>query len=314
MTKTVENEIEQLKKSIEELQKVSLKNKLKIGLAGFSTLTGVGDVAEQKPKQEQISAQEAISEPVSAPIPSPTTIPSPKSVSQFKFTNPKHDENAKKIPFQRLTEQQNKEIYQNPVKSGEIIEDYTDPRHLPTEEHYEKLYNLPHRLITTIRVAGEMSNWKQASSLGTKTTYQFTPSTRRLYLKKYGVDAWKDTENSVHATALHLKESLNWAKNNFKTKNPHELSVIAAQHFHGGPNTNNWGSVNDAYGNRIFDSLKILQSDKDIYHLDNVFKPEKMLETISKFKILNPTSAKKSVKEEISDLKKSIEQLQEKIK
>lgn len=313
MSKIIKNEIQELKKSIEELQKVSLKDKFKAGLASLGALVGAGDIKE--PEQTTILPEIASAEaPVAASTPTPATAPTVKPVPQFKFTNPKHNENAKKIPFQRLTEQQGSDIYKNPIKPGEKIEDYTDPRHIPIEEHYEKLYELPHRLITTIRVAGEMSNWGQASNLGTKTPYQFTPSTRKLYLNKYGIDAWKDTENSVHATALHLKESLVWAKNKFKTKDPHRLSVLAAQHFHGGPNVNNWGSVNDAYGDRVFDSLKILQSNKDIYHLDNVFKPEKMMEIGSKLKILNPASSNKSMEEEILDLKKSINELKEKIK
>lgn len=209
------------------------------------------------------------------------------------FSSPTNNQiNQPEPPKQEVVEKEPSKL----IQPGEILKNYQDPRHIPTEEFYENKYGLPKRLITSIRVAGEMSHWDEASGLGTKTVYQFTPHTRNLYLKKYNVDPWKDTDSSIHATALHLKESMDWAKKKFKVKNEHDLGVLAAQHFHGGPNTKLWGNVNAKYGYRINKGWKILQSNPDIEHLDHVFKQPQ-------------TVAEKSLKEEVDSLKKSIEEI-----
>lgn len=199
-----------------------------------------------------------------------------------------------------VVQEQKKQNTSNLLQPGEILKDYHDPRHIATEEFYENKYGLPKRHITAIRVAGEMSHWDQASNLKTKTTYQFTPTTRNLFIKKYDIDPWKDTDSSIHATALHLKEGMKWAKQKFKIKNQHDLAVISAKHFHAGPNVSNWGDINKNYGFRISKGLKILQSNPQIEHLDDHFKQPH-------------TVAEKSIQEELDSLKKSIKDLKNKL-
>lgn len=237
----------QIKKSLKELyyskiendqdlEKAGLKDKIKAGLiAGSASLLGTpfsSQINQPEPTKQEIPAEQKVSVKQETPAKQPSKL----------------------------------------LEPGEILKEYQDPRHIPTEEFYENKYGLPKRLITSIRVAGEMSDWDQASNLGTKTVYQFTPHTRKLYIKKYNVDPWKDTDSSIHATALHLKESMNWAKKKFKEKDEHKLGILAAQHFHGGPNTKLWGGVNEKYRHRINKGWKMLQSDPDIEHLDHIFK------------------------------------------
>jgi len=53
---------------------------------------------------------------------------------------------------------------------------------------------------------GESGFRKNAvSSAGARGATQFMPATRAEYIKKYGVDAWKNADQAEHATALYLK-------------------------------------------------------------------------------------------------------------
>lgn len=47
------------------------------------------------------------------------------------------------------------------------------------------------------------------SSAGARGWGQFMPSSRAIAVKKYGVDPWRSPEESVHATALHLRGKIN---------------------------------------------------------------------------------------------------------
>lgn len=244
----------QLKKSLKELyysknennenlEKAGLKDKIKTGIVAGSSLLFNPSIQNQT---------------------QPIELPKQETVSPLK-EEASFSENTKQEPEKFL-------------KPGEILHDYRDPRHLATEEFYENKFGLPKKIITSIRVAGEMSHWGEASNLGTKTVYQFTPHTRKLYIKKYGVDPWKDTESSIHATALHLKESMNWANKKFKPKNEHQQTILAAKHFHGGPKTFLWGKVNENYGKRIDKGRKMLLADSSLEHLDHIFKqPNQMI-------------------------------------
>lgn len=161
------------------------------------------------------------------------------------------------------------------LKPGEILTSHRDPKHFATERHYEKSYNLPSGLISSIRLAGERSDWHQSSNHNTKSPYQFTSKTKDLYSKKYKVDAHKDTDSAIHATALHLKESIRFVDKKFKPKTEHKRAVLAAKHFHGGPSTNEWGPVNRAYGERIGKGLKELRSNPSLTNLDHIFDPKR---------------------------------------
>lgn len=76
---------------------------------------------------------------------------------------------------------------------------------------------VPVEVIRAIRVHGEKSNSNQVSPKGARGVYQFIPSTRNAFLKKYGVDAYsQDPDEQALAAAHHLKESYgrtkDWAR------------------------------------------------------------------------------------------------------
>ena len=67
---------------------------------------------------------------------------------------------------------------------------------------------VPVDVLRAIRLHGERSNGNQVSPKGARGVYQFIPSTRDAFVKKYGVDAYSsDPDEQALATALHLKES-----------------------------------------------------------------------------------------------------------
>jgi len=59
------------------------------------------------------------------------------------------------------------------------------------------------------KVAKGESGWsgKSVSSAGAREEFQFIPSTRAAYKKKYGVDAWGSPSDKVKAAALHIKNT-----------------------------------------------------------------------------------------------------------
>ena len=67
---------------------------------------------------------------------------------------------------------------------------------------------VPVEVMRTIRTVGERSNGDQVSPKGARGVYQFIPSSRDAFLKKYGIDAYsEDPAEQALATAHHLKES-----------------------------------------------------------------------------------------------------------
>ena len=67
---------------------------------------------------------------------------------------------------------------------------------------------VPVDVLRAIRLHGERSNGNQVSPKGARGVYQFIPSTRDAFVKKYGVDAYSNNpDEQALATALHLKES-----------------------------------------------------------------------------------------------------------
>jgi hypothetical protein len=97
-------------------------------------------------------------------------------------------------------------------------------------------------MLFAIRTAGEKSNNDQVSSAGARSVYQIIPSTRDLFKKKYGVDAYASPENAAMVAALHLKESM-------------DRGGDPVREYHGGTNKANWGPVNQAYGQRVNGAL-----------------------------------------------------------
>lgn len=143
------------------------------------------------------------------------------------------------------------------IKPGEMVNSYKDPRFRIEEKQLEEKMNIPNGFLAGLRLGGERSNADQVSSKGAKGVYQFTPNSRKLYLKKYGVDAWKSSLDSILAAAHHAKESLNWAKNKLgiDDSNHPDVAIQAMRHYNGGPDTSIWGPQNRQYGPRAFKAM-----------------------------------------------------------
>lgn len=103
-------------------------------------------------------------------------------------------------------------------------------------------HNVPAALIAGIRLAGERSNSNQVSSEGARSVYQFIPSTRRDFIKKYGLDPWAGPAQAAEAAAIHLRESLD--RNNGDVR-------AAIGEYIGGPNRNRWGKTTRSYIARV---------------------------------------------------------------
>lgn len=94
---------------------------------------------------------------------------------------------------------------------------FKDPRWDASETAAHQKTGVPVEVLRAIRLHGERSNGDQISPKGARGVYQFIPSTRAAFLKKYGVDAYSaDPNEQAMATALHLKESYartkDWAR------------------------------------------------------------------------------------------------------
>lgn len=118
---------------------------------------------------------------------------------------------------------------------------YRDPVHDQYAAAAEAKYGLPQGILNAVRTKGERSNNGQVSSAGARSVYQFTPTTRAAFIKKYGVDAWADPQQAAVAAALHLKESYD--------RTGSWDSAIAE--YHGGTSKRNHGPVNRAYRQRV---------------------------------------------------------------
>jgi len=88
------------------------------------------------------------------------------------------------------------------------LSDYRDPGYDSIENRLESEVGLPKGLMRRIRVYGERSNANEVSPTGARTVYQILPSTRKLFLDKYGVDAYASPADAAKVSALHLKESI----------------------------------------------------------------------------------------------------------
>lgn len=124
---------------------------------------------------------------------------------------------------------------------------YKDEQYAALDSATEQKLGLPPGMVQAIRTDGERSNADQVSSAGARTPYQFTPSTRRLVLNKYGVDAYLSPATASEATGLLLKEGLD------RNQGDPEAAV---REYHGGTNRENWGKQNDAYWSRVGPALE----------------------------------------------------------
>lgn len=123
---------------------------------------------------------------------------------------------------------------------------YKDPQYAALDTGVEQKLGLPSGLLSTIRLHGERSNADQVSEAGARTVYQITPSTRKLVLDKYGVDAYLSAETAAEAAGLLLKEALERNKGD---------ATLAAAEYHGGTDRKNWGPRTRAYVDRVSKAL-----------------------------------------------------------
>ena len=119
---------------------------------------------------------------------------------------------------------------------------YKDPFWSDLASSVEQKLDLPSGLLKSVLLQGERSNADQVSEAGAKTPFQIIPSTRKLVLDKYGIDAYLNPRNSAEVAGLLLKESLQRNKGDIR---------LAAAEYHGGTNQQNWGPRTKAYIERV---------------------------------------------------------------
>lgn len=123
-----------------------------------------------------------------------------------------------------------------------MAQSYKDPTYDALDAQVSKELGLPSGLLSGIRTRGERSNADQVSSAGARTVYQITPTTRDLFLKKYGVDAYKSPADAAKVAGLHLQESLQRNRGD---------STAAVREYIGGTDPANYGPVTAAYVQRV---------------------------------------------------------------
>lgn len=147
---------------------------------------------------------------------------------------------------------------------------YKDQAYNDLDAATEQRLGLPSGSVSGLRLYGEKSNADQVSSVGARTPYQFTPTTRKLIVKKYGVDPYLSPENASEAAGLLMKESLQ--------RNKGDLEQAIGE-YHGGTNRKAWGPVNRAYRARVMSGINSgaapaaeapAQSESDGYDLDSL--------------------------------------------
>ncbi len=142
---------------------------------------------------------------------------------------------------------------------------YKDETYDNVDSSTEKKLGIPAGLLSSIRLHGEKSNADQVSSAGARTPYQITPSTRKLILKKYGIDPYLSPDLASEGAGLLLQESLKRNKGDIEQ---------AIGEYHGGTDRKNWGNVNKAYRARVVpkaESAKVdaLANDFSAWAVDN---------------------------------------------
>lgn len=119
---------------------------------------------------------------------------------------------------------------------------FKDPHWTQLASNAEQQNGVPTGLLSAIVQRGERSNNDQVSSAGAKTVFQITPTTRKLALDKYGVDAYLSPENAADVAGKLLKESLDRNQGN---------EAAAVREYVGGTNPKNWGPTTRSYVARV---------------------------------------------------------------
>lgn len=126
--------------------------------------------------------------------------------------------------------------------AGSFPEKYDDPVYAAADAQTEQKLGLPVGLLSNVRTNGERSNHSQTNSLGTFSSYQFIPSTRKAILDKYGIDVTLSPQNASEGAGLLLKEGLDRNKGD---------PTQAVGEYIGGLDRGNWGKQTNAYINRV---------------------------------------------------------------
>jgi soluble lytic murein transglycosylase-like protein len=122
---------------------------------------------------------------------------------------------------------------------------FRDPAYGQVEAGLEREYGVPGlaAVMARVRTRGERSNADQVSSAGARTVYQVIPSTRQLFIRRHGVDAWAGPENAARVAALHLIDS-------YRRTGSWDTAV---REYQGGPNPRRRGRTNWEYWRRVME-------------------------------------------------------------
>jgi hypothetical protein len=126
---------------------------------------------------------------------------------------------------------------------------YKDPYWAGLSADAEAKVGIPAGLLTAMFTRGERSNHDQVSEADARTVFQITKKTRDLFLKRDGIDAYLNPENSAKVAALVVKDGVNWARR--QSDNPDEIKRLASGYYHAGGDTKNWGPRTEAYMRRV---------------------------------------------------------------
>jgi hypothetical protein len=126
---------------------------------------------------------------------------------------------------------------------------YKDPYWAGLSADAEAQVGVPAGLLTAMFTRGERSNHDQVSEADARTVFQITKKTRDLFLKRDGIDAYLNPQNSARVAALVVKDGVNWASR--QSDDPEEIKRLAAGYYHAGGDTKNWGPRTEAYMRRV---------------------------------------------------------------
>lgn len=125
-------------------------------------------------------------------------------------------------------------------------ESYRDASYASLDAATEQKLGLPGGLLASVRENGERSNHSQSNSEKTFSVYQFTPTTRKAILDKYGLDVSLSPQNASQGAGLLLQEGLK--------RNGGDPAQAVGEYI-GGLDRANWGKTTKSYINRVMVGL-----------------------------------------------------------
>ena len=136
------------------------------------------------------------------------------------------------------------------MATQQVPNSYQDPYWSNLSSSVEEKLNLPKGVLISIVTRGERSNNDQIGGAGERTPFQILPSTRKLVLDKYGIDAYLNPQNAAQAAGLLLKESLDRNKGNI---------AMAVGEYNGGTDSKKWGQITKSYIQRVTQGVPAAQ-------------------------------------------------------